>query len=118
MRVTRVVLGGVVIVGSLALWTAVPIGWLHLTGTLMLDGGTRFVLVLFGIPVTMILFLTALSRIEGYRRSLDPEESDGSGVGLLEVMLVASAVIALIALITWWSFIPDGADPSGPLQPI
>ena len=53
--------------------------------------------------------------------STDVVDGRSSGDGcssLLEVTLVASAIIALIALVVWWAFLADSSDPSGPLQPI
>jgi hypothetical protein len=112
---TRAALAGMIVVGSLALWTVVPVSWLYLTGGLVPHGGTRFVLVLFGCPLTMALMFWALSRVEVRRRLLSPTGESGR---LLEVMLVASGVIALVSLVVWWFFIADTANPSGPLQPV
>lgn len=123
-RLTRGLLACVVIIGSLALWTAVPIGWMYFTGRLVADQGGRFVLVIFGVPLSIALVFTLLSRVDGHRRRLNPvvepasENDRPKGHSLLEVMLVASAVVALVALVVWWFFIADTANPSGPLQPV
>lgn len=114
-RITRGVLAGMVIVGSIALWTVVPLAWINFAAGLTEDGGTRFVLVILGCPLTMGLVLVVLSQIESYRQRLSPTSEPKP---LLEVMLVVSALVALAALIVWWAFIPDVGDPSGPLQPI
>lgn len=72
---------------------------------------------MFGIPLSMAAAYVALSRVEAYRQSLGTSVSR-SGRSLLEVMLVESAAIALVALVLWWAFLADTVDPSGPLQPI
>jgi hypothetical protein len=94
-HLARGLLAGV-IVGSLALWTAVPVGWMYFTSGLVAHQGARFLLVIFGVPATMALAFMALSRIDSVRRGLAPTPSDTAGNGrrkghsLLEVMLVAS----------------------------
>lgn len=115
--VTRGLLAGVIVAGSLAFWTLVPIGWLYLTAGLVTHGGARFLIAMFGIPLSMAAAYVALSRVEAYRQSLGTPESR-SGRSLLEVMLVVSAAIALVGLVLWWAFLADTVDPSGPLQPI
>jgi hypothetical protein len=127
-RVVRSLLAGVIVSGGLALWTLIPYSWLQLTGGL--SPGARFVLVILGLPLTMVLAFVFLIRVDAHRQELLPEHQRGStdvidessaGAGrssLLEVTLVASAIIALIGLVMWWAFLADSPDPSGPLQPI
>jgi hypothetical protein len=73
---------------------------------------------MFGCPLSMALVAVALSGVESRRRRLSYEAGDGEGVRLLELMLVISGVVALVALVVWWAFIADAANPSGPLQPV
>ena len=42
----------------------------------------------------------------------------GPRLTLLDAFLVASAVVALVALVGWWAFLADSPNPSGPLQPL
>jgi hypothetical protein len=114
---TRGLLTGVIVVGSLAFWTVVPIGWLYVTAGFITHGGARFVIAMFGCPLSMALVYVALSRVEAHRVALGAPPQRGSR-SLLEVMLVVSAVIALVGLVLWWAFLADTVDPSGPLQPI
>jgi hypothetical protein len=124
VRITRGLLACVVIGGSLALWTVVPVGWMFLASSVVEAQGGRFLIALFGIPSSMILCFIALSRVESHRRRLNPapERTSGyagsKGHSLLEVMLVVSGAAAVVALVVWWFLIADGADPSGPLQPV
>jgi len=113
----RGLLAGVIVVGSFAFWTVVPIGWLYVTAGFVTHGGARFIIALFGCPLSMALFYVALSRVEAHRIALGPPPERGSR-SLLEVMLVVSAVLALVALVLWWAFLADTVDPSGPLQPV
>jgi hypothetical protein len=127
-RLVRSLLAGVIVFGGLALWTVIPYSWLQLTGGL--SPGARFVLVILGLPLTMVLAFVLLIRVDAHRQHLRAEHQqgstdviDGSSAGdgrssLLEVTLVASAIIALIGLVMWWAFLADSPDPSGPLQPI
>lgn len=127
-RLLRSLLAGVIVSGGLALWTLLPYSWLQLTGGL--SPGARFVLVIVGLPLTMALAFILLARVDTLRQELLAEHQHGStdaidkssaGDGrssLLEVTLVASAIIALVGLVLWWAFIADSPDPSGPLQPI
>jgi hypothetical protein len=116
-RVARHLLGLVIVLGSLAFWTVVPIGWLYLAGDVTSHAGGRFLLAIFGVPLMMALSFMLLSRVEAYRNELRPVTS-GNGVSLLEAALVVSAVVAVIALVVWWAFLAEGGDVSGPLQPI
>jgi uncharacterized membrane protein len=127
-RVLRSLLAGVIVSGGLALWTLLPYAWLQLTGGL--SPGARFVLVILGLPLTMALAFALLVRVDAHRqgmrvehqsRSSDVIDQRSAGDGrssLLEVTLVASAIIALTGLVLWWAFLADSPDPSGPLQPI
>ena len=114
-RVISALLTFVIIAGSLALWTVVPVAWLSLTSSLA--PGPQFVLVIFGLPLTMALTFMILSRTDAHRRRLSGR-SEEDGPSLFEVMLVVSGVVALVALVVWWFFIANASDPSGPLQPI
>jgi hypothetical protein len=114
-RITRALLASVVIAGSVAVWTVVPVTWLYFTGGLVPQGGARFLLVLFGCPLTMALVLLVLSWVESHRLARSPVPEPRA---LLEGMTVVSAVVALVGLILWWFLIADAPDPSGPLQPI
>jgi hypothetical protein len=111
-RLARLLLAATVVVGGLALWTVLPVAWLQLTSDLAPGG--RFVLVIVGLPLTMAIWFGLLSQIDAHRTRL----AGGESSSLLEVTLVASAVTAVVALIVWWAFFAESADPSGPLQPI
>lgn len=133
---TRVQTAGVVALmalGSLALWIAVPAGWLWLTRGLE-SGGSRFVIALPGCVLSMICLGWLLYRLEAvYMRlsgrtahepappsflRMNSDAEVGRGVSLLDGLLMASALAAMIALVAWWVFLADNPNPSGPLQPL
>ena len=118
--------------GSLAIWTAVPVVWFWLTRDLQ-SGAARYLIVIICCPITMLGGAALLYRVETvYARvsgvgSQDPTHSAWlhsisderrSHLSLLETFLVASALIALVALVGWWVFLADNPNPSGPLQPV
>ena len=114
----RAFLAIVMALGSILLWTVIPFGWLRLSASLSDRYATIYVLALLGCPVAMLLWGWGLYRVNRvYLRLGDPTRgadgsswarSRGAGPGreprllLLEVMLIASAAIALILLVVWW----------------
>jgi hypothetical protein len=116
--------------GSLAVWIAVPVGWLWVTRDLE-SPGARFVIVLFCCPITMVGAAALLYRVEAAYAQITQAASRGPArswlrsvgdeprsVSVVETFLVVSAVIALLALVGWWFFLADNPNPSGPLQPV
>ena len=120
--------------GSLALWIAIPVAWLWLTRDLQ-PLATRFLVVIAGCAITMVAAGAVLFRLEAiyarvtgtpppviepprYLRTVADERRPRRRLTLLEAFLVASALVALAALIGWWAFLADSPNPSGPLQPL
>ena len=120
--------------GSLAVWIAVPVGWLWVTRDLQ-SPGARFLIVLFCCPITMLSAAALLYRLEAayaqitqaasrgparsaWLRSVGEEPRSRRTLSLVETFLVISALIALVALVGWWFFLADNPNPSGPLQPV
>ena len=133
-RILTVALIAVMALGSLALWTAIPAGWMYVTRD-MEPAGARFLLTIFGCVASMVGAGSLLYRLEAvYFRvsgSAAPEPATPSflrtisdyravrpRLGLLDTFMAASAVIALLALILWWVVLADSPNPSGPLQPL
>ena len=93
--------------GSLLLWTVIPFGWLRLASSLSDRYTTVYLLALLGCPVAMLLWGWGLYRVNRvYLRLADPTRGarprDEPRLTLLEVLLIASAAIALILLMVWW----------------
>ena len=112
----RALLAIVMALGSVVLCTVIPFGWLRLSASLSDRYTTVYLLALFGGPVAMVLWGWGLIRVNRvYLRLADPARGVDRGsrmrgahrrgerrLTLLEVMVIASAIIALILLIVWW----------------
>jgi len=121
-------------IGSLAVWIAIPFAWLWLTRNLD-PVATRFLIVIVGCAITMASAGALLFRLDSvyarmtgaqvpeaetpaYLRMAAEERRPRRRPTLLEILFVASALIALVALILWWALLADSPNPSGPLQPL
>jgi hypothetical protein len=104
--------------GSLALWIAIPFGWFWLAGRLTDDYPSVYLVALAACPLSMIAFAVVLSRLNGLYYSLRSREMpaparsawlkamSGERGGrrertVLDVFMVVSATLALIALMVW-----------------
>src|SRR5215211_1677503 len=120
-------------VGSIALWTVVPLMWIWFAAEV---GGSYFIsylVALAGAPLTMIALGIALYRVQNRYASLsgatDPvpqrqawlrsinAERTRRPTTLLDLFLIVSAVVALVALIAWYFGFADAINPTGPLAP-
>ena len=115
-------LGATMALGSVALWTVVPAGVLWLVSRLSAASGQLTLgvclAVAVGIPTAIALGGQGLVRVErvymrmtgatatahvapGWRRSLSDSDALGPA-SVLEKMMVASVLLALVALATWF----------------
>jgi hypothetical protein len=113
----------VMLVGAFSLWTVVPLGWLWIGSQIVGTQEPRlwaYFVVLAGIVVSVVVIakvLAALNRRvmvlrggEGFRPTKIPmpwlesmrDERHSHPVGVLDSVLVASAVLAVIALLIWF----------------
>ena len=99
--------------GSLTLWIGIPVGGLWALSKLTDSSVQHFVIGLLGVPVAMAAFAPALFWLNGlYIRvqwasrlragDIDEDEDEIAIRGPLEPMLVASFVVAIVALIVWF----------------
>ena len=137
----RILLIGAMAVGSVAVWVASPILWLWITSRLQRVQPSMgpYVLMLVGITFTSVVLgkcLAILNRTYGsvtgtsptvklvapWRRSLRggrslKRETDGRlPVSVLDVVMVISVAIALVALVAWFVVVkptPPGIGPGG-----
>ena len=119
--------------GSLAMWTAVPAGWLWVVRELE-PAGLRFLIAIAGCVASMAGTAVLLYRLEAsyegirgtagdpgppsWLRAFNDDGAAARRMSLLDTMLVASAVVAAVALVAWWALLADNPSPSGPLQPL
>lgn len=122
----------VMVVGSLALWLAVPAGWLwiasHIEGSLQ-PSMKSFVAIAVGMPTTMIVLFWALRWLDAvhrevrgagqakrlapaWRRSLGDERNPLIPASALDVILVSTAVVAVLAFLAWFFLFAGSSLPA------
>jgi hypothetical protein len=109
-------------VGSVVLWIGIPVGWLYLVSQLVdcsQPSMGPYVLVLVGIPATMIAMgkvLAMLDRAYGrvtraapqaraqmpWHRSLRGDRSPARAHSVLDVVMVASVALAVVCFAVWF----------------
>ena len=121
------------IVGSLVLWIGIPVGWIvlasHLTDTSAPTLGP-YVLVIFGIPVSMFLFGRFLYRLNAlygdvtgntphvqarsaWLKSMRGERENTRPRTVLDVVMIASVSVAVVAFLIWFLFFAGSSLPGG-----
>ena len=109
-------------VGSVILWIGIPIGWIYAVSH-MVDSSQPslgpYVLLIFGIPITMALFGKLLfgldhvyARVTGqdsevqfrapWLKSMRGERSSGRRLSVLEMTMIVSVSIALLGFGIWF----------------
>jgi hypothetical protein len=131
-RLLGTVLIGLMAVGSLVLWIGVPVGWLYLASQLTDSSQPTmgpYVLVLVGIPATMIVMgkgLAALDRTYGrvtraapaaraqspWHRSLRGDRRPTRPRSVLDVVMVWSVSLALACFAVWFFVFAGSSLPT------
>lgn len=109
-------------IGSVILWIGIPVGWLYLASQ-MVDSTQPtlgpYVLVIVGIPITMVVFGKLLftldrvfERVTGresetdfrppWLRSMRGERTTKRRLSVLEGVMIVSVSIALLAFAVWF----------------
>jgi hypothetical protein len=140
---TRAALVALMLAGALALWIGDPVLWLWITSRL--ESGTQasmgpYALMILGITLTGVAIGKTLSRLNRlyaevtgtaptvriivpWRQSLRDARHGGSPddedtrvpVGLLDIVMVVSVLIAVAAFLTWFFIVhPAPPLPGGP----
>jgi hypothetical protein len=107
--------------GSIGMWTGIPLAWITIASWLSGAGYVIYVIALGGCIVSMAAWGWGLGRLNhvylGLRGRLPDERSGAWRPGarqeatLLDVMIVVSAVIALVTFLVWYLGFAD--LPSG-----
>ena len=119
-RLAAAILFVLMAIGSIVLWTAIPVGCLWLVGQFTDTIAAHFLIALPLTVTSVALFAALLFRVNQlYLRVTgawvpEPDEEDEEDEprfprGPLEPMLVGSLVIALVALVVWFFFLAE--DP-------
>jgi hypothetical protein len=104
----------IMFIGSFVLWIGTPLLWLWVgsqiqgaTASLGTSVGATFI----GAVVTIVLVAIVLAKLSNvYRANRIARGLDDPGHFLLEVVLVVSAGISLVAFVIWFFFLA-GAEP-------
>jgi hypothetical protein len=99
--------------GSLVLWVGVPVAWLWIGSRIEPAGGlaTAVGVMMIGMLLTIALLVTLLAWVN--RKHVELQEARGSfgeGATVLELVLVSSAVVAVVAFGIWF-FGFSGSSP-------
>ena len=106
----------------LVFWLGIPIGGLWALSKATDSFVTHFVVGLLGVPMAMALFSPVLFwlnflylRVSGVLARLEQDELESGWHrrlrGPLEPMLLASFVVALVALFVWFFFLAENPPP-------
>jgi hypothetical protein len=104
----------IMLIGSLVLWVGAPLLWLWLGS--QIEGATSSVgasiaAAFLGAVLTIVLVAGLLSKLSNvYRANRRARGLDDTGHFVLEVVLVISASVALVAFVVWFFFLA-GAEP-------
>jgi hypothetical protein len=108
--------------GSVILWIGIPVGWLYLASQLVNSSQPTlgpYVLVIFGIPVTMAIFgkflfkldrvferVTGRESVTEFRppwlKSMRGERESSRKLSVLEGVMIVSVSFALLAFGVWF----------------
>jgi hypothetical protein len=133
---SRIAAAGLIVlmaIGSIALWIAIPLGWLllasRLTDSSQPSIGPYF-LVIVGIPATMFAMGKLLAQLNGayedvtgktstvgvqlpWHRSLRGEREGVRPTTVLDVVMICSVSIAVVAFGIWFLFLAEGGGLPG-----
>lgn len=120
-------------VGSIVLWLGLPVLWLWI-GSLIQSGSqqpgfTPYIVVLVGLVVSMVVFGRLLSRTNAlyeqvtgtvpdvrvrlpWHRSMRGDEDSRPPRRVLDVVMVASVSLALVAFLVWFLFFAGSSLPT------
>jgi hypothetical protein len=119
-------------VGSVILWLGIPIGWLYLASQMVNTSQPTlgpYILILFGIPITMFLFGKALftldrvfERVTGresttefrppWLRSMRGERTVSRRMTVLEGVMIISVSLALLCFGLWFFIFAGSSLPT------
>jgi hypothetical protein len=110
------------IIGSLALWVVIPLGWILLASSMTTSTQPTmgpYLMVLFGIPITMVVVGKGLSKLNTlygkvtgttpevrvtapWHRSMRGERDSGRPLDVLSVVMIISVSLAATCFGLWF----------------
>jgi hypothetical protein len=118
-------------VGSVFLWIGIPVGWLYVASKMVKTSQPTlgpYVLVIFGIPITMAIVGKLLFKLDSVYSSLTGQKSEvqfrspwlksmrgeratSRRLTVLEMTMVISVSIALLAFCAWFFLFAGNSLP-------
>jgi uncharacterized membrane protein YbhN (UPF0104 family) len=100
------------LIGCLCLWVGVPLGWLWIGSQVQSSAslGTALMVTMVGIVLSIVVLVVVLSWLNHRHAELNERRDRPVRSSALEVMLVSSAGLALVAFAVWF-FLFAGASP-------
>jgi hypothetical protein len=131
-RLVAVLLIALMAIGSVMLWLGIPVGWLYLVSRLVSSSQPSmgpYVLVLVGIPASMVVvgkLLSKLNRAYGelthttasgrvrtpWLKSMRGERESGRPRTILDVVMVWSVGLALLCFAVWFFVFAGSSLPT------
>jgi uncharacterized membrane protein YbhN (UPF0104 family) len=119
------------VLGSLVLWLAVPVGWLWVASHIdnSIDASLKsYGAVAIGVPLTMLALFALLKRLDEihqrltgtihekrmaapWRRSLSEERDLHAPTSALDIILAGTAIAAAVALVVWFFLFAGSSLP-------
>jgi hypothetical protein len=119
-------------IGSIVLWLGIPVGWLYLASRIVDSSQPSlgpYVLVLVGIPVSMMVVGKGLSRLNRaygdvtgttptgrtrspWMKSMRGERDSGRPRTVLDVVMVWSVALALLSFAVWFFLFAGSSLPA------
>jgi hypothetical protein len=117
--------------GSVGLWVGIPLGWVYLASQMTSSSQPSlgpYVLILFGIPISMVLMGRLLGRLNAlfgrvtdttprvrvhlpWLRSMSGERVVHYPFSVLDLVMVISVALALLAMGVWFFFFAGSPLP-------
>jgi len=123
----------VMIVGAFSMWTLIPFGWIWIGSRIshsQQPSGGPYMVVFFGIVTSICAMAWILSRLNrlyiritgsaklpqrylpAWRKSLSDERDSPHGMSVLEVVILASVLLAGVAMAAWFFVVAGSPLPS------
>ena len=121
------------VLGAMSMWTVIPFGWIWI-GSMITDtqqpSGGPYMVVFFGIVCSILAMSWVLSRLNrlyvritgttklptrylpAWRKSLSDERAGRRGMNVLEAVILASVLLAGVAMFIWFLFAAGSPLPS------
>ena len=104
----------IMIIGSLVLWLGTPLLWLWIGSQIQASTsslGAAIGATFFGAVLTIVFVAALLARLSNFYRANCVSRGMGDpGHVVLEMVLVVSAGVSLVAFVVWFFFL-SGAEP-------